>query len=908
MEAVPRMPMIWMDLKGAGPFSFRPTVKQFILRNYGGNSEEHGEALKKLESLRRSAVNVNQDFEGCSTLKKYLGQLYFLQSRVPMTTGQEAAVPVTWTDLYSGRAVTHDDIRYEQASVLFNLGDIHCTGTGMKVSCNHFQSAAGAFSYLLDHLTHVYSSELRSHSLTANIRLMLAQAQECLLEKSLLDNMKSLVIARICAQVVDYYKQCVWAMESADSSVLAKKEKEWMKIISMKIWYYSAIAQLHMGKQAEEEQKFGEAVAYFQSSHDRLNEAIKLSKVSITHTHTHSLFFLFDIFRGFLHFVRLNSGKKDNDFIYHETVPAADKLASPKGVSLVKPSPFNPTDPGATGPDLFSTLVPMAAHEASSVYSEEKAKLMRDVLSRIESQNRTLEQFMDSLCLDSAALGAALSPSLPGTLLETCAALSVRPNAVQSLVQAMQVLAGLTTEVDEHLDELRKVLLETSCTHGPAWEEAQKELERYERVHTDATHTNTELHTRMSQHLPNLRLLQGPVEELRANLPQTQLTEAASEQMQRILGKVNEMREQRRSLEQQLRELIHRDDLTSVLVTTERSEIKDMFQQQLQKYSELTGYIEQNLSAQEKILTTLTDANARYAPVRKNLAHTHTQWQSAVRALQASYEDYEDLLRKAEEGRDFYQGLVGKCSTLLDAGGTPLVKPRTKIPLVSEEAPETPTPLPRGKSCPPSGGPALQQALNTPPTFNNQPHATQMPYALLPWQQTAAPPLHQQPAQTPPSSVPQMFVGHPHFLPPFPGQPQVPGYPGIPFPGQNRPGAPPQNQMQAPPFPGVVYMPPFTCPYPYGPPFQNPQASGTSQTQHDPRSYPGAAPPFIPTQMQPHLLPRQATPPAAPAAEDRPSEQLSSQEGQDVLQARLDQLHLHTQETGADPGSAHTAS
>lgn len=44
--------------------------------------------------------------------------------------------------------------------------------------------------------------------------------------------------------------------------------------------------------------------------------------------------------------------------------------------------------------------------------------------------------------------------------------------------------------------------------------------------------------------------------------------------MKRILGKVQEMRDQRCSLEKQLRELIQQDDITSALVTTERADMK----------------------------------------------------------------------------------------------------------------------------------------------------------------------------------------------------------------------------------------------------------------------------------------------------------------------------------------------
>lgn len=44
--------------------------------------------------------------------------------------------------------------------------------------------------------------------------------------------------------------------------------------------------------------------------------------------------------------------------------------------------------------------------------------------------------------------------------------------------------------------------------------------------------------------------------------------------MKRILGKVQEMRDQRSTLEKQLRDLIQQDDITSSLVTTERTDMK----------------------------------------------------------------------------------------------------------------------------------------------------------------------------------------------------------------------------------------------------------------------------------------------------------------------------------------------
>uniref|UniRef100_A0A8C1W2Q8 Tyrosine-protein phosphatase non-receptor type 23 n=1 Tax=Cyprinus carpio TaxID=7962 RepID=A0A8C1W2Q8_CYPCA len=693
MEAVPRMPMIWLDLKEAGEFEFSPTVKQFILKNYGEDPDNYNEQLKKLEQLRQNAVNVTRDFEGCSTLRKYFGQLHYLQSRVPLGLGQEAAVPISWTEIFSGKTVTHEDICYEQACILYNLGALHSmlgamdnrvSEEGMKVSCTHFQCSAGAFTYLRDHFSHNFSVDMSHQILNLNINLMLGQAQECLLEKSMLDNRKSFLVARISAQVVDYYKEACRALENSETaSMLGKIQKDWKKLVQMKIYYFAAVAHLHMGKQAEEQQKYGERVAYLQSSIDKLNEAIKLAKGQPDSVQE-ALRFTMDVIAG-----KFNSAQKDNDFIYHESVPPLETLTSVKGAPLVKALPVNPTDPSVTGPDIFAKLVPMSAHEASSLYSEEKAKLLRTVMAKIDSRNETLEQFMDSLGLDPESVdNTEMYNTLPSVLMEKCAALSVRPDTVKNLIQSMQVLSGVFTDVEASLREIRDVLDEDEAEERSLEEaagkqavperpsalaELRRDLEKYFEAHEKASFTNTELHRAMNLHISNLRLLGGPLDTLREALPKPQLSEdemAGLQTMKRILGKVQEMRDQRSSLEKQLRDLIQQDDITTSLVTTERADMKKLFEEQLKKYEQVKVYIDQNLTAQENILKALTEANVQYATVRKGLAETEHKWNSTVQMLVASYEAYEDLMKKSQEGKEFYEDLETKASRLLEKAKT----------------------------------------------------------------------------------------------------------------------------------------------------------------------------------------------------------------------------------------------
>lgn len=56
-----------------------------------------------------------------------------------------------------------------------------------------------------------------------------------------------------------------------------KVAKEWARYLSFKISYHKCIALLFQGQQAEEQQKMGERVAFYQAACEQLEEARKLS-------------------------------------------------------------------------------------------------------------------------------------------------------------------------------------------------------------------------------------------------------------------------------------------------------------------------------------------------------------------------------------------------------------------------------------------------------------------------------------------------------------------------------------------------------------------------------------------------------------------------------------------------------
>lgn len=104
---------------------------------------------------------------------------------------------------------------------------------------------------------------------------------------------------------------------------------------------------------------------------------------------------------------KLKELTKDNDYIYHQTVPPEASLAPVAKLPAAKPIPVSELYAGQdiqriTGPDLFSKIVPLAVTESASLYDEEKAKLVRAETERVELANSEMAASLDYLRLPGA--------------------------------------------------------------------------------------------------------------------------------------------------------------------------------------------------------------------------------------------------------------------------------------------------------------------------------------------------------------------------------------------------------------------------------------------------------------------------------------------------------------------------
>lgn len=76
------------------------------------------------------------------------------------------------------------------------------------------------------------------------------------------------------------------------------------------------------------------------------------------------------------------SAISDNDLIYHDALPSEASLSAVDKAVVAEPIPIQevygtPEVQKVVGADIFNRLVPLSVHESASLYSEEKAKLVR---------------------------------------------------------------------------------------------------------------------------------------------------------------------------------------------------------------------------------------------------------------------------------------------------------------------------------------------------------------------------------------------------------------------------------------------------------------------------------------------------------------------------------------------------
>ncbi|KAL9030498.1 MAG: hypothetical protein Q9196_001385 [Gyalolechia fulgens] len=413
------MPMISCPLKLTNEIDWVTPLKAYIRQTYGEDPERYADECNTLNRLRQDMRGAGKDSAaGRDLLYRYYGQLELLDLRFPVDENH-IKISFTWLDAFTQKPTSQYSLAYEKASIIFNISAVlscHAANqnrfgdTGLKTAYHSFQAAAGMFTYINENFLHAPSTDLSRETVKTLISIMLAQGQEVFLEKQIADGKKVGLLAKLAGQAAYLYAQAVEGVQENFRSGIF--DKLWVQVAQVKNHHISSLAQYYQGLADDDANSHGMAISRLQVAEADARDAVRIavafpSSVSPTsNLSSEAGPSLSEACKKHLAKVqeRLAAFNKDNDFIYHHTIPAESSLSAIPKLPAAKAIPVSELYQGQDiqriiGPDIFQKLVPMSVTESASLYDEEKAKLVRAEAEKVETANGEMAASLDYLKL-----------------------------------------------------------------------------------------------------------------------------------------------------------------------------------------------------------------------------------------------------------------------------------------------------------------------------------------------------------------------------------------------------------------------------------------------------------------------------------------------------------------------------
>uniref|UniRef100_A0A671K7U9 Rhophilin-1-like n=1 Tax=Sinocyclocheilus anshuiensis TaxID=1608454 RepID=A0A671K7U9_9TELE len=250
------VPMIPLGLKETKEIDMTVPLQDFISEHYSEDASLYLNEIRDFMELRQAMRTPSRNEAGQELLKEYYNQLYFLDQRF-FSPHRSLGIHFHWYDSLTGVPSVQRALAFEKGSVLFNIGALYTqigarqdrsTLTGIQNAIDAFQRAAGAFLYLQENFSHAPSLDMSSPALSMLVRLMVAQVQECVCEKVILNMQNNdlnvlLQAAQEAARVSDVYSLVLQAM-----SVPLLKDYvpfSWISMVQVKTHHFRALAHYY---------------------------------------------------------------------------------------------------------------------------------------------------------------------------------------------------------------------------------------------------------------------------------------------------------------------------------------------------------------------------------------------------------------------------------------------------------------------------------------------------------------------------------------------------------------------------------------------------------------------------------------------------------------------------------------
>ena len=421
--------MISIPKKTSDDVDWTSPIRSLVAKSYGENPDAYAQECQALQRCRQDAVKgAGSDMTGRDLLYKYFGQLELLELRF-----SEIRVNFAWHDAFTNKLTTQTSIAYEKASILFQIAATHSAiaaaqnrsdPDGLKLAFHYFRTCAGMLTYINENFLHAPSTDLSRDVIKFLVGVILAQATEVFLEKCIQEKKANTLVAKIASQAASMYSSL--SEEVKDFLGKGIFDRNWVTLVQVcprpappldltplqiKSKWFGSLAQFYRAQVDSKAGNHGDSLVRFTLAESLAKEGSRSAQsFSALWAHVSPTLpadagtSLLERTKSHLQLCtdRKNEAQRDNDLIYNAVLPSPDALPNIDKAAVATPITIQevygaPEVQKVIGQDIFIKLIPLSVHESASVYSEEKAKLVRKEVEDAESAEVEVRSALEAI-------------------------------------------------------------------------------------------------------------------------------------------------------------------------------------------------------------------------------------------------------------------------------------------------------------------------------------------------------------------------------------------------------------------------------------------------------------------------------------------------------------------------------
>ncbi|ORY88475.1 BRO1-like domain-domain-containing protein [Leucosporidium creatinivorum] len=672
-----------------------------------------------------------------NNLTAYYAQLSFLVTKLPLDVGASfpwypafsspSGGPLSLGAFQGSPLVQLPNLQYERLCVLFNIAALHCSlafqqrrsdQEGMKASIAAFQNAAGVLSHLLTLLPLLkaeppaldpLSPDLSTKSIEALRDLCLAQAQEVFWQKGVMDRLKNGTIAKLAAQVAEFYGQAsakaaeakgaggVWPAFSFPESLVSH--------LMIKNLHFAAVAQYRKSVDDLGANRYGDELGRLEVADGYVNKALSLPKRGVADSVLKDLKSLQTILAD-----NRARALKDNNLIYLEAITPLSLLPAIPPASMARPTPPPPiisplthlhSSPTGLGKPYFAALVPYEVHLALSLYGDRKDELMRvELRGKAEEMEAREARLLAALGLPGSIEAVVKPVGVPPSLVERAREVrseggverlrnmlgDVRKVARvnQKIMNEAIALLAQEKEEDDSLRSQHGTDRWTRLSSEIAGAQLRASVQNFEGILSAAGESDLLVRKKFGEWEERIEWLGGDERTLESSIPRladlsphslsTPSPQSTSlRTLRRLLDDLHSLRTSRQRTILEANSALTNDDIRPLIVKKaeeglarvaqkggelklEMSSFEEVLQRELNKFEGFEREIKEIGNRQEDLLDQVKTANDAFIHARKTDPSLAAREQ-ALQDLDLAFHMFREILTNLQEGLKFYSDL-----------------------------------------------------------------------------------------------------------------------------------------------------------------------------------------------------------------------------------------------------------